>query len=181
VNRALLVVTGLSLALGGIAMAGILLAVDSLSDDEPAALTPPATATTTPSADADFVTQFQPFGCDLMDFTTKLNAWTVMAQERGDRLEILGGIGFWREILAGIQQKVANLPGDELQSAAQEYVAALDGYLANLGEYWFTAQPPSGQAATDRLAFAEQQGELLQAEAEEAAGGPFNLRCPAAL
>jgi hypothetical protein len=178
----MVVVAVLALALGGIAMAGILLAVDSLSDDEPAAAprsTP--TASATPSADDEFVSQFQSFGCDLMDFTTKLNAWTVMAQKRGDRLEILGGIGFWREILAGIQAKVAELPGRELQSAAQEYVAALDAYLANLGEYWFTAQQPSGQAAADRLAFAEQQRELLQAEAEEAAGGPLSLRCPAVL
>lgn len=182
-SRGLLVISGLSLVLGALAVAGILLAADSLSDDETVAA---PSATPTPEATPDdtaFVEEFQPLGCDLMDFTTKLNDWTLSAQERGDRLEILGGIGFWREILASIQQRVDELPRSEreLRTAAVDYIVALDTYLANLGEYWFTAQQPSGDAATNQLAFTDQQRMVLQAEAEEAAGGPFSLACPSSL
>ena len=176
-----LLLAGLSLALGALAAAAILLLSGSLDDDESvAAPTVTPTPDSTSEAAEEFVEQFQPLGCDLMDFATKLNAWTVEAQERGDRLEILGGIGFWREILAGIQGRVDDLPASEalLRTAAGDYIVALDTYLANLGEYWFTAQQPSGEAAVNQLAFADQQRLLLLAEAEQAAGGPISLSCP---
>jgi hypothetical protein len=183
VSRALLILSGLAFAFGALATAGVLLAADTLDDDEKVAA-PTATPTPdpTPSASDDFIVVFQQLGCDLTDFAAKLNNWAVEAQARGDRLEILGGIGFWREILADIRERAEGLPADqrEVRAAAVDYAVAVDVYLANLGEYWFTAQPPSGEAATNQLAFAEQQRALLQAEAEEAAGGPFTLSCPQA-
>jgi hypothetical protein len=182
VSRALLVVSGLALALGAIGTTGILLAADSLDDE--AAEAPAATPTPkpTPGASQEFIEEFQPLGCDLTDFAVKLSDWTASAQERGDRLEILGGIGFWREILAGIRHRVEDLPADEreVRTAASDYIVAVDAYLTNLGEYWFTAQQASGDAAANQLAFAEEQRMVLQAEAEEAAGGPFALSCPQA-
>ncbi|HET9199646.1 MAG TPA: hypothetical protein VFO84_01540 [Dehalococcoidia bacterium] len=180
-SPALLVVSGLTLALGAIVTATVLLAADNLDDDESARI-PAATATPepTPSASEEFIVAFQPLGCDLQDFSNKLTSWTAEVQTRGDRLEILGGIGFWREILAGIQPRIDDLPADqrELRAVATDYIVAVDLYLANLGEYWFTAQQQSGDAAANQLLVAEEQRALLQAEAEEAAGGPFALSCP---
>jgi hypothetical protein len=179
----LIVLSVIAAGVGGLLAAGLLIAAAGDDDDgEPSVATATGTPTPEPTPDGAerFGRQFTPVGCQLLDFTTKLNTWTAEAQARADRIEILGGIGFWRQILTGIQQEVDRLPEryDELKQVAVDYVVAVDTYLANLGEYWFTAQQPSGDAALNQLTFADEQAEVLQAAAEEAAGGEFSLECP---
>jgi hypothetical protein len=185
IHRPLVVFGGLTLA-GVLGAAAILLIIGSDDGDTDAvasleSLSPTAESTMEP-AESSFLVLFEPLACQLEDFTSKYNAWLAGAEERSDRIEVLGGIGFWREILAGIAPLIDTLPesAEDVRLAASEYVGALDRYLATLGEYWFTAQPPAAEAAATHLLYADQQRALLLATAEEAAGGPLAVSCPAA-
>ena len=184
-----LLIAAATAVVGALTAVAILFAIDQFDDDngasEPvvatrtATPTPTATPSPTPTAEERFVTQFQALGCELTSFTDSYNLWLAGAETRGDRIEILGGVGFWRAVLAGIPPLIEQLPTAtlEVRSVATTYVQALDAYLTALAEYWFTADPPAADFATSQLSYAEQQRALLQTEAEEAAGGPFNLDC----
>ncbi|MEX2236048.1 MAG: hypothetical protein WEB00_00740 [Dehalococcoidia bacterium] len=188
-SRRLVLVSLLTGVLGLAAGFAIVLALDDEdAENAPQATAPTATPTPTPTPTPEptpdpgerFVRRFATVGCELLDFGTKLNAWIAEVQERADRIEILGGIGFWREILDGVRPRIAELPAAErnLGKIAEDYIVAVDAYLAKLGEYWFTGRQEFNEQAAGQLAFAEAQRLLLEAEATSSAGGSFSLECP---
>ncbi|MPZ22519.1 MAG: hypothetical protein GEU28_03045 [Dehalococcoidia bacterium] len=177
----------LLLALGGALASFLLMGLVSgtgdrqiVRDREPReAATAEPTPIPTLSPTESLTRDFQPAGCALQSLNDGWNEWLPGADARADRIEVLGGIGFWREVVAGVLPLVDAIPETRpiLRLHGESYLQAFDEYLASLGEFWFTAQPETGQVVSERLTALLGQRDALQAAIREEAGGPISLQC----